>query len=344
LKHAAPLAIFENHSLKAYNTFGIDAKTRYFVAVHDEAELRLALSAAETENLPRLILGGGSNLLLTKDFPGVVIRMELRGRSVRRGDDDATYVEAAAGENWHEFVLWTLSQQLAGLENLSLIPGSVGATPIQNIGAYGVEMKERFHELQAVDSLTGELRRFDQEECKFAYRDSVFKHELKGRAIITSVTFRLPHDAALHMDYGDVRQELARMDVASPTAKDVSDAICSIRRRKLPDPAQIGNAGSFFKNPVIDIGSLASFHEKHPQLPHYPAANGHAKLPAAWLIEQTGWKGKTLGRAGVHEQHALVLVNRGEASGAEILALANAIQDSVFDKFGVRLEPEPVIV
>jgi len=282
--------------------------------------------------------------LLTKDFPGVVIRMELIGRSIRRGDDDATYVEAAAGENWHEFVLWTLSQQLAGLENLSLIPGSVGATPIQNIGAYGVEMKEKFHALQAVDSLTGELRRFDQEACKFAYRDSVFKHELKDRAIITSVTFRLPYDAALHTDYGDVRQELARMNVSSPTAKDISDAICNIRRRKLPDPAQIGNAGSFFKNPVIDIGSFASLHEKHPRLPHYPSGNAQVKLPAAWLIEQAGWKGKTLGRAGVHEQHALVLVNRGEASGAEILALANAIQNSVFDKFGVRLEPEPVIV
>jgi UDP-N-acetylmuramate dehydrogenase len=344
LTEPVKFSVLENYSLKTYNTFGIDAKARYFVSVRSEADLRNALLANDFDGLPRLILGGGSNVLLTRDFPGVVLHMELAGRRIVAQDNEATYVEVAAGENWHDFVLWTLGQGLAGLENLSLIPGSAGASPIQNIGAYGMEMKEVFWELMAVDVATGETRRFDSAACRFAYRDSVFKHELKNDVVITSVTFRLPHKMQLHLDYGEVRQELTRMNVSNPTAGDVSRAVCNIRQRKLPDPAAIGNAGSFFKNPVIDAKSFQHLHETFPKMPHYPASPGHVKLPAGWLIDQTGWKGKTLGRAGVHEQHALVLVNRGGANGAEILALAQAIQDSVQDKFGIRLEPEPVIV
>jgi UDP-N-acetylmuramate dehydrogenase len=336
--------LLENYSLKRHNTFGLEAKARYFVAAHSEEELRAALLAPEFAGLPRLILGGGSNLLLARDFPGVVIHVALTGKSVVGRDNEATYVCAAAGENWHEFVLWTLAQGLAGLENLSLIPGTLGASPMQNIGAYGVEMKDLFHELTALDLATGEARRFDRAACLFAYRDSVFKRELKDRYAITQVTFRLPHAVRLHTEYGEVRAELARLGVTAPTAQDVSQAVCNIRRRKLPDPAEIGNAGSFFKNPVVDRATFEPLYAAHPHMPHYPAPHGYVKLAAGWLIEQTGWKGKTLGRAGVHEKHALVLVNRGGARGAEILALAQGIQRSVEERFGIRLEPEPVIV
>ncbi len=319
-------------------------KARYFIAARSEAALRDTLSTTMFDGLPRLILGGGSNLLLTHDFPGVVIRMALTGRHIVGRDNEATYIEAAAGENWHDFVRWTLTQGLSGLENLSLIPGSVGASPIQNIGAYGVEMKEMFHELTAIDIASGEIRRFDDTACGFGYRDSVFKHEQKDRAIITSVSFRLPHQVQLHLNYGEIPQELTRMNIANPTAQDVSNAVCNIRQRKLPDPAKMGNAGSFFKNPIVDQTRFQSLQKTHPQMPHYPATDSRVKLPAGWLIEQAGWKGKTLGRAGVHAQHALVLVNLGNAEGAEILALATAIQDSVQNKFGIRLEPEPIIV
>jgi UDP-N-acetylmuramate dehydrogenase len=338
------MSVQENCSLKRYNTFGVEAKARYFIAAHSEEELRAALLLAEFAGLPRLILGGGSNVLLTRDFPGAVIHIALTGKRVIGRDEAAAYACAAAGENWHEFVLWTLSQGLAGLENLSLIPGTVGASPMQNVGAYGVEMKDLFHELTAIDIATGQARRFDRAACAFAYRDSVFKRELKGRFAITQVTFRLPHAARLHTEYGELRAELARLGAIAPSAHDVSEAVCNIRRRKLPDPTEIGNAGSFFKNPVVNRATFERLHVAHPQMPHYPAPLGQAKLAAGWLIEQTGWKGKPLARAGVHEKHALVLVNRGGASGAEILALARAIQGSVEERFGIRLEPEPVIV
>ena len=336
--------ILNNHSLKAFNTFGIDAKCRYYVAVHSETELRAALADRQFDNLPRLILGGGSNVLLTADFPGLVIHVNIIGKRVVARDNAATYVEAAAGENWHEFVSWTLEQGWAGLENLSLIPGSVGAAPMQNIGAYGVELIDTFHSLAALDSATGETRIFDRQACRFAYRDSVFKRELKGRVAITGVTFRLPHDSPLHLDYGEVRAELAKLNINTPTARDVSHAVINIRRRKLPDPAQIGNAGSFFKNPIIIEAEFRRLQHSHPSLPHYAARPGHVKIPAGWLIEQTGWKGKHLGRAGVHAQHALVLVNLGGANGAEIRTLAQAIQHAVHEQFSIELEPEPIII
>src|ERR1700674_545306 len=327
-----------------FNSFAIDANARYFVPVRSDEELRAALTNKEFAGLPRLILGGGSNVLLTQDFPGLVIHIELKGRSIVARDEAATYVQVAAGENWHEFVLWTLDHGVAGLENLSLIPGTVGASPIQNIGAYGVELEEVFHELTVIDISSGTRQRFDPAACRFAYRDSVFKHEAKDRFVITQVVFRLPHKAALRLDYGELRAELGELGVTAPTARDVSQAVCNIRRRKLPDPAQIGNAGSFFKNPIVDQSVFNRLHAAYPALPHFAAPAGQVKLPAAWLIEQAGWKGKTMGRAGVHAQHALVLVNRGGSRGDEIKALADAIRQSVQDKFAVQLQAEPIIV
>jgi UDP-N-acetylmuramate dehydrogenase len=336
-------AIQNDVDLTSFNTFGVAARARSYAEIHSIEQL-CAVLQSRTQTEPLLILGGGSNLLLTQDFAGLALHIKLFGTRVVKVELDATYVDAAAGENWHDFVRWTLDQNLPGLENLSLIPGTVGATPIQNIGAYGVEMKDVFHSLQAVNVKDGSVRAFDRAACGFAYRDSVFKRELKDRYVITSVTFRLPRAAKLHLDYGEVRAELERMGCTAPTARDVSDAVCNIRRRKLPDPAVIGNAGSFFKNPMVENDMLARVQTSHGKVPHYPAADGKTKLAAGWLIEQCGWKGKSLGRAGVHEQHALVLVNRGGATGAEILALARAIQASVLEKFSIELEPEPVII
>ncbi len=312
-----PARIQHNVSLTPFNTFRVAARARSYVEIRDIEQLRAALQSRDSTE-PLLILGGGSNLLITQDFPGLALHIKLLGTKIVAQDNEATYVEAAAGENWHDFVRWTLDQQLAGLENLSLIPGTVGATPIQNIGAYGVEMKDFFHSLQALDVVDASVYTFDRAACEFAYRDSVFKRELKDRYVIASVTFRLPRAVKLHLDYGEVRAELDRIDCAAPTARDVSDAVCAIRRRKLPDQTVIGNAGSFFKNPIVDVGELARLRMGYDKIPSYPATDGKVKLAAGWLIEQCGWKGRSLGRAGVHEQHALVLVNRGGATGAEI--------------------------
>ena len=337
------LSIQQNVSLTELNTFGVAARTRSYVKIHDVGTLCEALKLRDPAE-PLLVLGGGSNIFLTQDFPGLSLHVKLLGKKIIAQDADATYVEAAAGENWHDFVCWTLDQRLVGLENLSLIPGTVGASPIQNIGAYGVEMKDSLHSLQAVDVSNQSIRTFTRDQCEFSYRDSVFKRELKERYIIASVTFRLSHASKLHFDYGEVRAELKRMGCIAPSAQDISNAVCNIRRRKLPDPAVIGNAGSFFKNPIVDRNVLLRIQLSHAKIPHFPAAAGKVKLAAGWLIEQCGWKGKTLGRAGVHEQHALVLVNRGGASGTEVLALAKAIQQSVREQFSVELEPEPIII
>ena len=336
-------ALQSDVDLTSFNTFGVAARARYFARINDAEELRAVLLSRDVAQR-LLILGGGSNLLLTQDFPGLVLHINLLGKRIVARESDATLVEVAAGENWHEFVCWTLQQHLAGLENLSLIPGAAGAAPIQNIGAYGVEMKDLFYSLRAMDIDDGRMRTFDRAACNFAYRDSVFKRELKDRYVILSVTFRLPDAAKLHLDYGELGAELTRMGKSAPTAQDVSDAVCNIRRRKLPDPAVIGNAGSFFKNPIVDGEILSRLQASHDNVPHFPVPDGKIKLAAGWLIEQCGWKGKSLGRAGVHEKHALVLVNRGGASGQEILELARAIQASVREKFAIDLEPEPVIV
>ncbi len=326
------------------NTFGLPARAAWFVTLAEPALLAALMGAPGWRERRRFILGGGSNLILTGDFAGLVLQVRLPGRELAAEDADAWYVRAGAGENWHAFVRWTLERGWPGLENLALIPGTVGAAPVQNIGAYGVEMAARFQHLEAVDLVTGETGVFDGPACRFGYRDSVFKGEAGGRYLITAVTFRLPKRWRPVTRYADLAQELEARGLGTPTAREVADAVIAVRRRKLPDPAQIGNAGSFFKNPVVDAATFARLAAGYPDAPHYPQADGAVKLAAGWLIERCGWKGRSLGRAGVCEQQALVLVNRGGARGEDVLRLARAIQASVQETFGVMLEPEPVVL
>ncbi|MFQ6575628.1 UDP-N-acetylmuramate dehydrogenase [Pseudomonas sp. UM16] len=327
-------------SLKPYNTFAIDVKARYFTEAHNDNEVRQALAEASEQGIPVLVVGGGSNLLLTADIQALVLRMASRGLRILADDDQCVVVEAEAGEPWHEFVQWSLAQGLAGLENLSLIPGTVGAAPMQNIGAYGVEIKDVFAGLTALDRQTGELRDFSLQACAFAYRDSLFKRE-PGRWLILRVRFALSRVMHAHLDYGPVRQRLSEQGIAQPTAQNVSDAICSIRREKLPDPRELGNAGSFFKNPVVAAVLADKIRLQYPGLVAYPQADGQMKLAAGWLIEQAGWKGYREGDAGVHRLQSLVLVNYGQASGLQLYQLAQKIQADIFERFGVALEMEP---
>ncbi|WP_019141554.1 UDP-N-acetylmuramate dehydrogenase [Noviherbaspirillum massiliense] len=338
------LPIRHDYPLRPHNTFGIDAKAHAYLQVTSADMLPHVRNSEALAGLPRLVLGGGSNILLTKDFSGLVLHMCSQGIDVVGEDDDSTYVRAAAGENWHRFVQWTLERGLGGLENLSLIPGSVGAAPIQNIGAYGVEVRDCFFELTAFDFESGEIIRLDKAICAFGYRDSIFKHALRERAVILDVTFALPKRWKPNLRYADVEREIAARGIASPTPRDVSDAVIAIRTRKLPDPSVVGNAGSFFKNPVVSSRQCDALSERYPQLVSYPQPDGSFKLAAGWLIDQCGWKGKSLGAAGVYERQALVLVNRGGASGQEIAQLAARIQADVKERFGVVLEPEPVFI
>ncbi|MGZ3180822.1 MAG: UDP-N-acetylmuramate dehydrogenase [Telluria sp.] len=329
-------------SLRDFNTFGLAACAAYYVRVDEPAAVAAALADPALAALPRLVLGGGSNLLLTQDFPGLVLHMCTRGRELVGEADGRVLVRAAAGENWHGFVQWTLEQGLGGLENLSLIPGTVGAAPIQNVGAYGAETRDVFHALTAFDPAAGTVRTLGPEDCRFGYRDSIFKHAAGHGLVILDVTFALPRAWTPNLRYAELARELE--GVAAPTPRQVSDAVVAIRRRKLPDPAQIGNAGSFFKNPVVGAAQCAALLERFPDLVHHAQPDGTHKLAAGWLIDRCGWKGKALGAAGVYEKQALVLVNRGGARGAEVLALARAIQADVRAQFGVELEPEPVFV
>lgn len=333
-----------DHPLRSFNTFGIAANAQAYLRMDSVDMLREIRRQPALAVLPRLILGGGSNIVLSQDFAGLVLHMATAGIQIVGRDDDATYVRAAAGENWHRFVQWTLAQGLGGLENLSLIPGSVGAAPIQNIGAYGVELKDRFHMLSAFDFDSGQMLRLDRDACAFGYRDSVFKHGLRERAVILDVTFALPRRWQPSLHYADLAQELAGRGIDAPTAQQVSEAVIAIRARKLPDPAIVGNAGSFFKNPVVPAAQREALLAQHPQLVSYAQPDGSFKLAAGWLIDQCGWKGRTMGQAGVYEKQALVLVNRGGAAGADILRLAQAIRADVQARFGVSLEPEPVVV
>jgi UDP-N-acetylmuramate dehydrogenase len=339
-----PLQLQYDVPLRPFNTFGIDSRARVFLPVQSVDDLRAVRQSAELRALPRLVLGGGSNILLTGDVDGLVLQMRGRGVDIVGETDDAVLVRAAAGENWHGLVQSTLERGLPGLENLSLIPGSVGAAPIQNIGAYGSEIRDVFHSLTAFDVDSGELLILDRAACRFAYRDSVFKHELKDRAVILDVTFALPKRWQANLAYAELAREIEARGIGVPDARAVSDAVIAIRRRKLPDPEQIGNAGSFFKNPVVSKEKRDALLAAHPQLVSHAQADGSYKLAAGWLIDQCGWKGRSLGNAGVYEKQALVLVNRGEARGTEIAALARAIQEDVARAYGVMLEPEPIFI
>jgi UDP-N-acetylmuramate dehydrogenase len=335
------MIVSENVSLKSFNTFGIEARAQYFVRVQTPGELRAVLANPAYRPLPKLILGGGSNVLFINDaFDGLVIKIDIKGIAVLEETDESVLLEVGAGEVWHDLVVHTIEKGYSGLENLSLIPGTVGAAPMQNIGAYGVEIKETFDSLEAFHQESGQSRRFTNAECRFGYRESVFKHELKGQYIITSVRFRLSKMPVFHTSYGAIQDTLREMGVGELSVKAISEAVCRIRRSKLPDPAQIGNAGSFFKNPEIPKAQYDGLKAQYPDMPGYITAQDLVKVPAGWLIEQCGWKGKIVGATGVHKLQALVLVNYGEAKGREIKALAESVQQSVEERFGIRLTPE----
>ena len=331
-------------SLKALNTFGLPAVARRLVRIRSDADVRRMLDAPETGRMARLVLGGGSNLVLTRDIDELVLKVEVGGIRLVEERPDAYIVEAGAGVTWHELVAHTIEQGWPGLENLALIPGTVGAAPVQNIGAYGLEVADRFDELDGVDLVTGRGVTVSKRLCLFGYRDSVFKNVLAGKTVITRVRFRLPRPWSPLLGYLELERKVAETGIADPTPRQVFDWICAIRRAKLPDPSLIGNAGSFFKNPVVTEDQCRDIIGRDPHVVHYPMPDGSFKLAAGWLIEACGWKGKTIGRAGVYEKQALVLVNRGDAIGAEVVTLARAIQESVYGRFGIRLEPEPVVL
>lgn len=339
-----PVNIQQNISLKQYNTFGIDVNAKEFVSVDTLEELQILCQAFNLNERKLLIMGGGSNLLLTDHFNGMVIHVNLKGIQVIHENDEHVWIKSMAGEVWHKFVLWCVERNFAGLENLSLIPGYVGAAPMQNIGAYGVELKHTFDSLEAVEIATGEIKKFTNDECKFGYRESIFKHEAKGKYIIASVTFKLNKKPQFNTTYGAIQQTLEKMQVNELSIKAISDAVIAIRSSKLPDPKVLGNAGSFFKNPEIDVQQYEQLKANFPELVAYPAGKDKVKLAAGWLIEQCGWKGKVVGHTGSHKDQALVLVNYGNATGQEILDLAQQIQISVKEKFGVDIVPEVNVV
>ncbi len=337
------MEISPQFSLKNHNTFGIEAKARQFVAVNSVEELKEVLQQFSSEK--KFILGGGSNMLLTKDIDALVIHINLKGKKIVDESDDFVWVESQAGENWHEFVLWTIDQDFGGLENMSLIPGNVGTTPVQNIGAYGTEIKDTFVFCQAMCIDNQEMKTFLNEECHFGYRESIFKHEAKDQYIITSVVFKLTKKAhKINTAYGDIMTELSKHNITAPTVKDVSNAVIAIRQSKLPDPKILGNSGSFFKNPIISKKEFEPIHIKFPDMKFYEISDTEVKVPAGWLIEQAGFKGKRFGDAGIHKNQALVLVNYGNATGKEILDVAHEIQEVVFRIFGIHIEAEVNII
>ncbi len=336
------LKIQESVSLKPYNTFGFESKASFFVEIREVEELKELINSELWVEKPHFILGGGSNILLRNNFHGLVILNNVQGIKKISESESEVLVEVGGGVNWHDFVIYSINQNLGGIENLSLIPGTVGAAPMQNIGAYGVEIKDTFHSLEAVNLETGNIEIFKNADCQFGYRESVFKKKLKGKYFINSVTFKLVPEAKhqLDMTYGAIRETLAQKSILKPTIKDVSNAVIAIRQSKLPDPKLIGNSGSFFKNPVVSTEKFEELRLKHPEIPGYVLNDDEVKLAAGWLIEKAGWKGHKENGVGVHAKQALVLVNLGTGSGEAIEALANKIQDSVSDIFGVQLSPE----
>ena len=335
------MVIKKNISLKAYNTFGIDVKASRFVSIASLYELKQLLNSEKDF----FLISGGSNLLLTRDIERLVVHINIQGISIDHEEENTVDLTVNAGENWHEFVLWCISENYGGLENLSLIPGNVGTSPIQNIGAYGVEVKDCITKVEALEIATNKLVSFSNEACNFGYRNSIFKNEVKGKYILTSVSFRLTtKNHQLTTSYGAIENELAVQKIKIPTLKNISDAIIRIRKSKLPDPKEIGNSGSFFKNPVISKKQVLRLQKENPSIPNYPVSETEIKVPAGWLVEQSGFKGKRFGDAGVHEKQALVLVNYGSATGIEIFQLAEKIQQTVFKKFEIALEIEVNVV
>lgn len=338
------MQILEHISLKPYHTFGIEVSARYFVEITSLHQLQQLLVHPLWKKTPKLIIGQGSNLLFSQDYPGLVIKMALTGINKVTENADHVWIDVAAGENWHQLVLYCIEQQWAGIENLSLIPGTVGAAPIQNIGAYGVELREVLQQVTAIRLQDGAVCTFDNAACCFAYRDSIFKQDYKNQYMITSVQLRLNKTPCFHLDYGAIKDTLADMQVNTPTIKAISDAVIRIRQQKLPDPKKIGNAGSFFKSPILSLAEFKKLQHDYPEMPYFIDEQEHYKIPAGWLIERCGWKGKRLGDAGVHEQHALVLVNYGYSSGQDIKHLAEKIQHSVKTQFSIDLLPEVNII
>ena len=336
VEHDAPL--------KACNTFGLEARAAHLVRCRSEDAVREAAALARGSGWPVFVLGGGSNIVLARDWPGLMLKVEIGGIDLLEDDGEVRRVRAGAGESWHGLVMHTLQHGWPGLENLALIPGSVGAAPVQNIGAYGVELDSVFESLRALDLASGEVHHFDRQACRFGYRDSVFKHEAAGRYAILDVTLRLPVTSVPRVAYADLRRHFEERRVSAPDASAVAQAVMAIRQAKLPDPARIGNAGSFFKNPVVDARTHAALKARFPELVSYAQPADGYKLAAGWLIDTAGWKGRAMGGAAVYEKQALVLVNRGGATGADVLRLSGAIQADVRDRFGVELEPEPVVV
>jgi UDP-N-acetylmuramate dehydrogenase len=338
----------KNVALQALNSFGIVARAQQLVRIANAEDLRAVLVDPVLSGLPKFVLGGGSNIVLTGDVKPLVLKVEIMGRQVLLETDKHVIVQAGAGENWHEFVRWTVEQGLGGLENMALIPGTVGATPVQNVGAYGVETQDRMHSLDALHLDTGESFSLEPGQCGFGYRDSVFKHAgglgLRGKALITHVRFALSKPWRADLSYLDLQRKQEAAGVQNPSLQQVFDWVCDIRRAKLPDPALVGNAGSFFKNPTVTPEQCQDIIAREPKIVHYPMPDGNVKLAAGWLIDACGWKGKSVGNASVYEKQALVLINRGGATGGEVVTLAKAIQTSVYERFGIMLEPEPVVV
>jgi len=334
------MRIFQNISLKPYNTFGIEANASQFVELQTLEEVQVLCQTFNLTDRKLLILGGGSNILLTKDFDGMAIKINLKGIEIVKENDEEVWVQAMAGESWHSFVTHCVEKNWGGVENLSLIPGCVGAAPMQNIGAYGTEIKAVFSSLKAVEIATGKMVEFNNEACEFGYRESVFKNKYKGKYIIVSVIFKLNKKPILNVSYGAIQDVLNEKGITSPTIQDISNAVIAIRQSKLPNPAELGNAGSFFKNPEIPAEQYQRLKNEFPEIPGYPAPNNQVKVPAGWLIEQCQWKGKIVGNTGAHKNQALVLVNYGNATGNEILNLAKQIQDSVYNQFKINISPE----
>lgn len=342
------LTLEHDVNLKPFNSFGLPALARTLVRIREAADVRRVVDHPKLGRAPKFVLGGGSNIVLTKDIEAVVLKVEIAGLRLLEEREDCWIIEAGAGVAWHELVQWTIAHGYPGLENMALIPGTVGAAPVQNIGAYGIELKDRVDSVEVVDLVTGRAALLPASVCEFGYRDSVFKREgfggLAGKSVITRVRLRLPRPWMPVLGYLELERKIAETGIASPSARQIFDWVCEIRRAKLPDPAVIGNAGSFFKNPVVTEEQCRDIIGRDPAIVHYPMPDGTVKLAAGWMIDACGWKGKAVGAAAVYEKQALVLVNRGGARGAEVVTLARAIQESVYGRFGIRLEPEPIVI